>query len=264
MLPGMSRKPLASDAFGIPHPRRIRAVAFDAVGTLIHPRPSVADIYARIGRRHGSRRTRDEVARRFRDAFVYAETEAPSSPAEWDRPDRLRCDEAGERSRWRTIVTTVLDDADDPLACFEELFAHFARPDAWAAFPDVADSLADLRRMGFVTAVASNFDSRLLGLCRDIPALSDVAVRVVSSQAGYRKPSRKFYGALAAACGVAADAVLMVGDDWANDVLGARHAGLQAVYLSRDEPAETPRDRREPAAIRTLRTLPELLADRRA
>src|SRR5690606_20106058 len=67
---------------GVTRPERIRAVAFDAVGTLIHPDPPVAAIYEEISRRHGSRLTRDDVARRFRDAFAIAETEMPDDPAE--------------------------------------------------------------------------------------------------------------------------------------------------------------------------------------
>ena len=32
-----------------------RAVFFDAVGTLLHPDPSAAEVYAGVGRRYGSR-----------------------------------------------------------------------------------------------------------------------------------------------------------------------------------------------------------------
>ena len=33
----------------------VRAVFFDAVGTMIHPDPPAATVYARVGRRFGSR-----------------------------------------------------------------------------------------------------------------------------------------------------------------------------------------------------------------
>ncbi|MEX0717293.1 MAG: HAD-IA family hydrolase [Planctomycetaceae bacterium] len=252
----------ARDSLGISWPERIRAIAFDAVGTLIHPVPPVAAIYAEIGRRHGSRLAHDEIARRFRDAFAQSEAETPDDPADWDRLDRRRCDEAGERNRWRTIVTTVLEDADDPDACFEELFAHFAQPSAWAAFPDVTDALTELRERGLRTAIASNFDARLLGLCREMPELREIDAKIVSSLVGYRKPSGAFYRALVDACDVDADEIVMVGDDWTNDVLGARRAGLQAVLLRRDARHGSNPGAPKPTAIRSLRALSGILVAR--
>src|SRR5207302_1039003 len=47
----------------------VRAVFFDAVGTLIHPEPPAGAVYAEVGRRHGSRLTAAEIARRFAAAF---------------------------------------------------------------------------------------------------------------------------------------------------------------------------------------------------
>ena len=47
----------------------IRAVVFDAVGTLIHPNPPAAAVYYEVGRRHGSRLTQDVVARNFVSAL---------------------------------------------------------------------------------------------------------------------------------------------------------------------------------------------------
>ncbi|MEX0703426.1 MAG: HAD-IA family hydrolase [Planctomycetales bacterium] len=243
---------------GVPHPERIRAVAFDAVGTLIFPDPPVAAVYGEIGKRHGSQRAGDDVARRFRDAFALAERETPTDRAAWDRPDVLRCDEPGERARWGTIVATVLDDADDPQACFDELFAHFARPAAWTVYPDVMECLAELKARGYRTAVASNFDARLVRLLRDLPGLQDVDVPLISSLVGYRKPSRFFYDAAAAALRLPPQELLVVGDDWENDVEGARRAGLQAVFLDRQ--AAT----RPTSAIHSLRELLSVLDARTA
>ncbi len=47
----------------------IRAVFFDAVGTLIHPEPSAAKVYGEIGRRFGSRYSAAAIATRFVAAF---------------------------------------------------------------------------------------------------------------------------------------------------------------------------------------------------
>src|SRR5262245_6372010 len=101
----------------------IRAVYFDAVGTLIHPEPSAARIYADTGRRFGSGYTQDQIARRFGRAFDRQEA--------IDRANGWKTSEARELERWQDIVREVLDDVADAGGCFEVLYAHFARVDSW-------------------------------------------------------------------------------------------------------------------------------------
>src|SRR5947208_1330280 len=48
----------------------VRVVVFDAVGTLIYPDPAAPEVYARIGRKYGSRLGADTVAPRFVAAFA--------------------------------------------------------------------------------------------------------------------------------------------------------------------------------------------------
>src|SRR5262245_22187770 len=118
----------------------IEVVAFDAVGTLIYPDPGVAAVYTAVGRQFGSKLDQAEVGRRFHQAF--ADEEATTSSGD------TRTSELIETDRWRRIVRRVLSDATDPARCFMELFAHFARPDAWRLFPDVSPVLASLRAAG--------------------------------------------------------------------------------------------------------------------
>jgi putative hydrolase of the HAD superfamily len=47
----------------------IRAIYFDAVGTLVHPEPAVAVVYADAARRFGSHYRADDLATRFQRAF---------------------------------------------------------------------------------------------------------------------------------------------------------------------------------------------------
>ncbi len=90
-------------------PRRIRWIAFDAVDTLIQPKPSVAAIYHQVGVRHGSRRRLDEVAARFRKAFSQADEEGVLSCGCLEADVAWHTCESRERLRWRTIVESVLD-----------------------------------------------------------------------------------------------------------------------------------------------------------
>ena len=88
----------------------VRAVVFDAVGTLITPDPPAPAVYAEVGRKFGSRLGVEVIAARFRAAFR-AEEDA-------DRAAGWRTDEDREERRWRTIVAATLDDVSERDICF--------------------------------------------------------------------------------------------------------------------------------------------------
>jgi putative hydrolase of the HAD superfamily len=204
-------------------PREVRAIFFDAVGTLIHPDPPAGAVYAAVARSLGGRLTEAEIAARFRAA--YAREEA------FDLANGLRTSEERERHRWRHIVAEVLPDVCDGERCFAELFAHFARPDAWRCEPQAAAVLAELERRGYVLGMASNYDSRLRSVAAGLPHLRPLRHLVISSDVGWRKPAPEFFTALCERTGLEPSAVLFVGDDRANDYDGATAAGHPAVLV---------------------------------
>jgi putative hydrolase of the HAD superfamily len=211
-------------------PGTVRAVFFDAVGTLIVPDPPAGEVYAAVGRRHGSRLTVEEVCPRFRDAFRREEA--------FDLQHGLLTDEAREERRWRHIVAAVLDEVADGEACFRDLFEHFSRPEAWRCTPDAGPVLAEVSRRGYRLGLASNYDSRLRSVVAGLPELAPVQHLVISSEVGWRKPAPEFFAALVRQAGLAPEAILFVGDDPVNDHEGARAAGLRSLLLDPCGPNE--------------------------
>jgi len=199
----------------------VHAVVFDAVGTLLHPEPTPAEIYAIIGQRFGSQLARSEIKPRFAAAFALEEVA--------DRERRLTTDEARERERWRRIVAQVLDDVRDVDGCFQELWNHFTRPESWRLAPEAPRIVSALRRRGLATAIASNFDRRLHAVLAGHPLELDVVV--ISSEVGWRKPSPAFFAAVCKSLDLSGEQILFVGDDRVNDYDGAQQAGLRAVLL---------------------------------
>jgi putative hydrolase of the HAD superfamily len=223
----------------------IRAVVFDAVGTLVHPEPSAAQAYALVGKRYGSRLAAGEIVDRFRTAFQREEA--------WDRDHGWQTNEVREVRRWQTIVANVLDDVTDSAACFRDLFAHFARPDAWRCGTDVEAVLAHLERDGQILALASNYDRRLYPVQAGMPELRPIQQILISSEIGWRKPAREFFLAVCQRLRLPPEQVLHVGDDPVNDVAGAQAVGLRAVRYD-------PRDKAVNGAPTRIQRLGELLA----
>ncbi len=222
----------------------IRAIVFDAVGTLIHPEPPAPVVYAEVGQRFGSRLAPSAIALRFASAFRQQE--------DIDRELGLRTSEAREVQRWQQVVAQVLDDVTDWEGCFRELFEHFSRPQAWRCDPDAAATIAELANQGYVLGMASNYDRRLRSVAAGLAELEPLRHLVISSEVGWRKPAAEFFRAVCQAVAVPAGNVLYVGDDPVNDYEGARAAGLQAVLL---EPQAKPVS----AQVRRIRGLSEQL-----
>jgi putative hydrolase of the HAD superfamily len=211
------------EAMGL-HP--IRAVYFDAVGTLLHPEPPAAEVYADVAGRYGSGLSLPTIARRFTEAFRREEAV--------DRAHGLRTSEAREVLRWRQIVAAVLDDVADAEAGFADLYRHFGRPEAWRCDPQAAPLLQHLAAQGYLLGMASNFDQRLWSVVAGKPELHLLARVVISSEVGWRKPAPEFFAALCRSAGVSAPEALYVGDDPANDYHAAEAFGLRGVLLDRE------------------------------
>ena len=201
----------------------IRAIILDAVGTLIHPDPPAPVVYAQVGKRWGSHHDPDAIKTRFLRAFELEE--------QTDRRVGWRTSEARELERWQHIVARVLDDVSDPKGCFQALFDHFSRPEAWRCEPDICPVLTELAHRGFVLGMASNYDSRLHTVMAGKPELRPIEHVIISAEVGWRKPTAEFFAAVCRIVGLPADQILYVGDDLVNDVQGAQAAGLRAVWF---------------------------------
>ena len=201
-----------------------RAVFFDAVGTLIHPRPSAPTVYAAVARRYGLALTAADVRERF--VAAYLKEEAADVASNW------ATSEARERARWHAIVCDTLVGVSDPEACYRELFDHFARPEAWALDPDAGAVLRALAARELVLGMGSNYDERLWSVLAGFAQFDLLKPRVlISSEVGARKPGSGFFAEVVRAAGCAPGEVLFVGDDIENDYAGATAAGLKAVLL---------------------------------
>jgi putative hydrolase of the HAD superfamily len=197
----------------------VEIVLFDAVGTLIFPDPQPAAVYQQIGSRHGVELPLDVVRDRFSTAFSKHHISGPT-------------DEPMERRRWRHVIADVFEMAFES-NLFDALWDHFCQPGSWKVFDDAAETFGELQRRNVPVGIASNFDARLLRLCRELPPLSSVHTIYYSAAVGWSKPRPEFFAAIQGQLGVEAAKILLVGDDKEKDLGGALNAGWQALLIDR-------------------------------
>lgn len=224
----------------------LRAITFDAAGTLLDPHPSVGAVYGEIGRRHGLPAGDDELERRFHAAFQA-------------RYHHLRSSEAAERAFWRDLIGEVFAPWADGAAAdrlYPDLWDAFADARRWRPRADMPALFAALRARGLRLAILSNWDSRLHRVVEGFGWRAALDRVFVSADLGVEKPARAIFAQAAAALGCAPCEILHVGDSWHHDVAGALAAGWHAVWLSEtDTPLSDGRARR----IARLEELPALL-----
>ncbi|AHE98457.1 hydrolase [Thioalkalivibrio paradoxus ARh 1] len=236
---------------------RLQAVTFDAAGTLFGLRDPVGSVYAAAARAHGLPARdglEDLLERRFREVF-------PALAPPRYRPGDRAGNDAEDRAWWRRLVLRVMDGLG-PLAFdafFDEIWRSFAEPSAWQKYPEIDALLQGLRRSGLRLAIVSNFDARLVPVCRGLGLEPRVDTVVFAAEVGAAKPRAGIFHEAVARLGVAPANTLHVGDSFAEDVAGARAAGLRAVYLQRDQADHRPMGDPEHPTIRDLRALTALI-----
>jgi putative hydrolase of the HAD superfamily len=189
-----------------------RAVLLDALGTLVEldpPWPHLAEALEieaddrLIGAVRAEMRYYREHSHEGRDAASLAEL-------------RARCAEVLSRELGREVSVETMMGAI-----------------RFRAFDDAAPALAQLRALGLRLVCVSNWDVSLpevLTRCGLDGALDAV---VTSAEAGSRKPDPAIFQPALRLAGCSAAEALYVGDTPAEDVVGARAAGIPALLIDR-------------------------------
>jgi putative hydrolase of the HAD superfamily len=200
----------------------IKAVLFDAGGTLLKPHPSVGRVYAEIAAKHRVYMEEDDLEKKFR--------------AEWKKQKaaRLKMD----KDWWRTVVMNVFakESFKDADSFFDDLYGSFSEPARWRIFPDVLPTLTELKTRNITLAVASNWDDRLPRLLRELSLSPHFDHQFISALMGHVKPEPAFFNHALKMLGLDASEVVHVGDDPVEDLTGALGMGIKGVLLDRSAP----------------------------
>lgn len=204
--------------------KQIRAVLFDAGGTLIHIDGE------RVCRAAG-------VA--FDAAFF---RRAESAAVDAVRKFVLANPASTDAERLPLYLETMLvslgfASPKELRAAADRVAADHARANLWSRGADGApETLAVLLQRGYRVAVISNADGRVRGLLERAGLGSLLEFVVDSAEIGVEKPDPRIFHAATGRMGLAPAACAYVGDIYEIDVVGAAGAGLVPVLIG-DAPA---------------------------
>ncbi len=220
--------------------KHVRAVIFDAEGTLIHL--------------DGERVCRAAGVPFDHTAFRQAESDAVAAV----RALLLERPESTDSERIPLFLNTLLSglglaDAAARRSSAGAVAAEHRSANLWSRRADGAiETLEALRGRGYRTAVVSNADGRVRGLLETAGITPHVEFVVDSGEVGIEKPDPRIFLEATGRLGLPPSACAYVGDIYEIDVVGALRAGLEPVLIG-DGPA--PPEVRRVADLESLLTL---------
>ena len=206
----------------------IRAILFDAAGTLIYLPKGVGWHYREVMARHGMVVEEGSLGGAFAAAFKGAAPRVATGVARED-DDKLW---------WRAVVREVVracgEEPGDGVfeGMFEELYRRFEEPGVWALYPEVMGVLEALHGR-YKLGVASNFDRRLHAVLGHLEVRRFFETVTLSSEVGADKPDERVFAAALLAMGVTAGEAVHAGDEPVQDWEGAETAGLHVYRVER-------------------------------
>lgn len=228
----------------------IKAVFFDAADTLFYIREGLGKTYAEPARKYGIDPSPSELKKSFSKHFPSAPPLAFGRVSDTERKDL-------EKQWWYDVVRNVYDDIgmfNEFDNYFEDLFEHF-RKGAWEIFPETEPVLTSLKNKELKLVVVSNFDSRVYDVCRNLGILNYFDDFIISSEAGYAKPSAEIFQLALNRNYLDESECIHIGDNFENDYLCPRSIGMNAVFLDR----ENKLDNNEIFRIQNLKQITELI-----
>lgn len=198
-------------------------VFFDLGGTLVASSPGAADIFRSALAKGGALLDRDRIAKTLRSPELIVTLIRPMV--------RGRETEFYRSVNARLVEHMGLHAEDDAL---DDIHAMFEREVVYRPYPDALRTLKALRAAGLRTGVISNFSHRLPRVLDDLGLADYLDTVTYSFDVGAEKPHPKIFKTALARADAMPERVLMVGDSYEADYLGARRAGLHAALLCRD------------------------------
>lgn len=142
--------------------------------------------------------------------------------------------DAARIERFRRLYLVAGLEADEDLASRTAAAYRAGYIEARKPVDGAAAFLEAIRTRASVVIVSNNLLHEQREKLRGCGLDRYVDVLVVSEEVGVSKPATRIFEVALERAGVRASEAVMIGDSWANDVEGARAAGIRPVWFNRD------------------------------
>ena len=203
----------------------LRAVLFDLDDTLFDHRACAREALSDVHRAHPAFRALQfqELERLHAGLLedLHRRVLTGELPLEIAREERFR------RLFQAAGVTAAEELVTRTAATYRDGYIRIRQP-----IPGAAALLERVRQRAKVGIVSNNLLAEQQGKLRDCRLAAYVDVLVVSEEAGVSKPDPRIFEIALERLGCSAGDVVMVGDSWAADVIGACDAGIRAIWFN--------------------------------
>ncbi|HAT13174.1 MAG TPA: hydrolase [Microcoleaceae bacterium UBA11344] len=211
-----------------------KVIFLDAAGTLFDVRGSVGEVYRQLANDFGVTVKSEELNAAFFQSF------AEANPMTFPGIELAKIPQL-EFEWWQAVcakafqIAGVFNQFSDFPNFFAELYAHFATAEPWFVYPDVLPALNRWQKQGIELAVVSNFDSRIYAVLKSLNLAEYFRSVTISTEVGAAKPDSQIFTVALQKHNCIAENVLHIGDSFKADYCGARSAGLNAIWLNRQQ-----------------------------
>ena len=233
--------------------KQVDAVSLDLFNTLIYHREGHGRGRALIAylTEHGFQPRPWEHGILYEILELHADSYSPDAPPDArDAYFRLLARRVFERLH----ISTGPDEAE---VHRHELW-QILGPGCFGLFPEVIDTLRDLKRRGYPLVLISNWQRGVAHYCRELGLASFFDHILGSADLDVAKPDPGIFDEASCLLGVEPARIVHVGDTWNDDYLGGQSAGFQVCLIDRDAAGS----HQASNVIRSLAELPPLLTGR--
>lgn len=210
----------------------IKVVSFDVGFTLIYTEPPVGNVYTEIASRFGYSLEPAIVHQRFME--IWKQKNGQNRAKTTGNP---QSNEKEAFNWWKEIFTYSTGETISPQdrnVMFKVCYDEYANGQYWRIYPEVPDTLVQLRERQFKLVVLSNWDRRLHQTLHELRLDQYFDKIYISTEIGHAKPDPGAFRHICRDLNISPQALMHIGDSPGEDVAGALSAGVSAILLDRE------------------------------
>ena len=207
-----------------------KVVFFDFYNTLAYFEPSREKFYSEVAHEFGIKVTPEAIGEALPDADLYWRSENLKSPIK----DREQNDKYATYTQYAMRILKDASPSVTPEQALQILGKAFAIGFKFVAYNDSLPTLKAVKGRNLKTGVISNIGQEIDTYCKELGFEPYLDFKVTSFEVGFDKPHPEIFEFALNRAGVPATDAIFVGDQYEQDVVGARGVGITPVLINRN------------------------------